>query len=136
MNMLNNVMELKGKNMGKKILIVDDSSLIRRIVSKTAKSANYEVVSACDGQEALDELQKNSDVDLILSDINMPVMDGFEMIKRIKNEDNIKYIPIVILSTESKASLKQQARDLGVKAWMVKPFDEKTFLKAMMKLIG
>ena len=122
--------------MSKKILIVDDSSLIRRVVSKTAQNAGYEVVSASDGQEALDELQKHSDINLILTDINMPIMDGMEMIKRIKEEENLKYIPIVILTTESKESLKQQGRDLGVKAWMVKPFDEETFLKAMMKLIG
>ena len=127
---------IKGKVVSKKILIVDDSTLIREVVSKTAKNAGYEVVSASDGQEALDELQKYSDINLILTDINMPIMDGLEMIRRVKNEENLKYIPIVILTTESKESLKQQGRDLGVKAWMVKPFDEKTFLKAMMKLIG
>lgn len=122
--------------MGKKILMVDDSAMIRSVVSKTAKRSGYEVFTATNGQEGLDELQKNNDIDLILCDINMPVMDGFEMIERIKQDDSLKYIPIVMLTTESKEELKQKGRDLGVKAWMVKPFNEKNFLKAIMKLIG
>ena len=75
-------------------------------------------------------------IDIIITDINMPVMDGMEMIKNIKNNDEIKYIPIVILTTETQKKMKEQARNLGAKAWMVKPFNEEVFLKAMMKLIG
>ena len=122
--------------MPKKILIVDDSSMIRSIVSKSAKKAGYEVIAASDGQEGLDKLELERDINLILTDINMPVMDGMEMIKNIKNNDEIKYIPIVILTTETQKKMKEQARNLGAKAWMVKPFNEEVFLKAMMKLIG
>lgn len=120
----------------KKILVVDDSSMIRLIVSKATKKLGYEAIEASNGQEGLDQLQKNDDISLILSDVNMPVMDGLEMVSQIKESESFKYIPIVMLTTESKDSLKQKGRELGVKAWMVKPFNDKTFAKAMMKLIG
>ena len=120
----------------KKILVIDDSSMIRLVVVKSAKKAGYEVVTAVDGQDGLDQLHKNDDISLILSDINMPVMNGMEMISKIKEIDKFKYIPIVMLTTETKEELKQEAKALGVKAWMVKPFDEKTFLKALTKLLG
>ena len=122
--------------MAKKILMVDDSSMIRLIVSKAAAKAGYEVVSATNGQEGLEQLSIHPDIDLVLSDINMPIMGGMEMIEQIRENKTTKYLPIVMLTTESKDELKQQGRELGVKAWMVKPFNEKTFLKAMMKIIG
>lgn len=120
----------------KKILVVDDSSMIRLVVSKSAKKAGYEVAEATNGQEGLEYLEKNADVDLILSDLNMPIMGGIEMIRNIKNIEKLKFIPIVILTTETKEELKQECRELGVKAWMVKPFNEKRFLQATMKLLG
>lgn len=122
--------------MGKKILIVDDSSMIRLVVTKAAKKEGYEVVEAADGKEGLEQLLKHNDIALILSDINMPVMDGMEMVAKIKQDDNFKYIPIVMLTTERSNELKEKGKELGVKAWMVKPFNEATFIKAMMKLIG
>ena len=120
----------------KRILIVDDSSMIRLVVSKAAKKAGYDIVEASNGKEGLEQLTKNEQISLILSDINMPIMDGIEMVSKIKDDDNTKFIPIVMLTTEDSNELKQKGRELGVKAWMVKPFNEKTFLKAMMKLIG
>lgn len=120
----------------KRILIVDDSSMIRLVVSKAAKKAGYDVIEASNGKEGLEQLNKEKDISLILSDINMPIMDGMEMVSQIKNNETIKYIPIVMLTTEDSDELKQKGRDLGIKAWMVKPFNEKTFLKAMMKIIG
>ena len=120
----------------KKILVVDDSSMIRHVVSKSSKNMGYEVIEASNGEEGLEQLSKNEDVALILSDINMPVMNGMEMISQIKENEKLKFIPIVMLTTETKDELKQQGRDLGVKAWMVKPFNEKTFIKAITKLIG
>lgn len=122
--------------MKKKILVVDDSSMIRLIVAKAAKKAGYEVISAVDGKDGLEQLALHKDIDLILSDINMPVMGGMEMISSIRLNPQTKFLPIVMLTTESSEELKQQGRELGVKAWMVKPFNEKTFLKAMMKIIG
>ncbi len=120
----------------KKILVVDDSSMIRLVVSKAAQKAGYEVIDASNGKEGLSQLLKHENISLILSDINMPIMDGIQMVTKIKENEKLKYIPVVMLTTEDKEELKQQGRELGVKAWMVKPFNEKTFLKAMMKLIG
>lgn len=120
----------------KKILIVDDSSMIRLVVTKAARKAGYEVIEASNGKEGLEELTKNDQISLILSDINMPIMDGIEMVTQIKKDDNTKFIPVVMLTTEDSDALKKKGRELGVKAWMVKPFNEKTFIKAMMKLIG
>lgn len=120
----------------KKILVVDDSSMIRLIVAKASRKLGYEVYEASNGQEGLEQLLKNDDISLILTDINMPIMDGLEMVSKVKENDNLKYLPIVMLTTEDSEELKQQGRDLGVKAWMVKPFNEKTFSKAMLKLLG
>lgn len=120
----------------KKILIVDDSKMIRHVVSKSSKNLGYETIEASNGKEGLEQLSLNSDVSLILSDINMPIMNGLEMIEQIKQKDNFKFIPVVMLTTETRDDLKQKGRDLGVKAWMVKPFNEKTFAKAIIKLIG
>ena len=110
--------------------------MIRLVVSKAAKKLGYEVLEASNGQEGLEQLAKNDDIDLILSDINMPIMNGLEMISQVKENEQWKYLPVVMLTTESKEELKQEGRELGVKAWMVKPFNEKTFTKAMMKLLG
>jgi two-component system, chemotaxis family, chemotaxis protein CheY len=120
----------------KKILIVDDSSMMRLVVSKAAKKMGYGIIEASNGKEGIEQLMLHDDVDLILCDINMPVMNGMEMIEKLKENDDHKFIPVVMLTTESKDELKQKGRDLGVKAWMVKPFNEKTFQKAMMKLLG
>ncbi|XPV69910.1 MAG: response regulator [Halarcobacter sp.] len=122
--------------MGKKILIVDDSSMMRLVVKKAAAKEEYEVIEAADGKEGLEQLLKHNDISLILSDINMPVMDGMEMVSKIKQNDALKYIPIVMLTTERSNEAKEEGKQLGVKAWMVKPFNEATFIKAMKKLIG
>ncbi|WP_455755956.1 response regulator [Sulfurimonas sp.] len=120
----------------KKILIVDDSSMIRSVVSKATKKLGYEVAEASNGKEGLEQLIKHDDISLIVSDINMPIMDGMTMVAQIKENEKFKYTPIVMLTTEDKDELKTEARALGIKAWMLKPFNEKSFTKAIMKLIG
>ncbi len=121
--------------MAKKILIVDDASLIRNVAHKAAIEAGYETVLANDGQEGLDALVDN-DVDMIFSDINMPVMNGLEMVEEIRKQDKYKFIPIVMLTTESKPQLKEIAQKLGVKAWLLKPFNKDKFLLVLSKLLG
>ena len=118
-----------------KILIVDDSSLIRNVVSKAAKSLGHEVVTAENGEAGLDALQV-SKPDIIFSDVNMPVMGGLEMVENIKNSEEFKFIPIVMLTTENNSELKAKGKALGVKAWMLKPFNEDKFIKALKKLLG
>jgi len=118
-----------------KILIVDDSSLIRSVASGAAKEAGHEVVLAENGQIGLDLLKVHT-FDLIFSDVNMPVMGGIEMVENIKQDENTKFIPIVMLTTESNPDLKAKGQALGVKAWMLKPFNKKKFFMALKKLIA
>lgn len=121
--------------MAKKILIVDDSGLIRNVANKAALEAGYETLLADDGTEGLELIQKEK-VDLIFSDINMPKMNGLEMIEKIRAMDEYKFVPIVMLTTESKSELKEKAQAMGVKAWLLKPFNKDKFLLVLSKLLG
>lgn len=121
--------------MAKKILIVDDASLIRNVTQKAAQEAGYDTVLAKDGQEGLTLLEQGG-IDLIFSDVNMPIMGGLEMVEAIRSNDKFKFIPIVMLTTESKPELKKKAQDLGVKAWLLKPFNKEKFLLVLSKLLG
>ncbi|WP_457749561.1 response regulator [Sulfurimonas sp.] len=118
-----------------KILIVDDSSLIRSVASAAAVEAGHEPIVAENGQEGLDKLAQDK-FDLIFSDVNMPIMGGLEMVEKIKQNDAYKYIPIIMLTTESNPDLKAKGQALGVKAWMLKPFNKKKFFMAVKKLIA
>ena len=121
--------------MGKTILVVDDASMIRNLASKTAESSGYSVITAVDGLDGIEKL-KNNNIDLIFSDINMPQMGGLEMIEQIRKDSNNEFLPVVMLTTEKKEELKQKGKDLGVKAWLVKPFNKHKFLMALEKLLG
>jgi len=121
--------------MSKKILIVDDASLIRNVAYKAALEAGYEAEMANDGEAGLEALKKGG-IDLIFSDINMPIMNGLDMVEKIREQDEYKFIPIVMLTTESKPELKKRAQDLGVKAWLLKPFNKEKFLLVLSKLLG
>jgi len=121
--------------MAKKILIVDDASLIRNITAKAVTEAGYEAVVANNGQEGL-ELVREGGIDFIFSDINMPIMSGLEMVSKVREIDSCRFVPIVMLTTESKKELQDEAKKLGVKAWLVKPFNKEKFLLVLHKLIG
>ncbi len=118
-----------------KILIVDDSSLIRSVAAGAATEAGHEPIVAENGQEGLDILTREK-IDLIFSDVNMPVMGGLEMVENIKQNDAYKYIPIIMLTTESNPELKAKGQALGVKAWMLKPFNKKKFFMVVKKLLA
>jgi len=121
--------------MAKTVLIVDDASLIRSVASKAAESAGYNVITASDGTEGLEKLKENQ-IDLVFSDVNMPQMGGLEMVEHIKADPANKFLPIVMLTTESSQELKDKGKALGVKAWLVKPFNKDKFLLALEKLLG
>lgn len=121
--------------MAKTVLIVDDASLIRSVASKAAESAGYNVITAQDGLDGIAKLEANN-IDLIFSDVNMPQMSGLEMVAQIKAKPEYKFLPIVMLTTESSNELKEQGKSLGVKAWLVKPFNKDKFLLALEKLLG
>jgi len=119
----------------KKILIVDDASLIRNIAQKAVLEAGHEAVLVNNGKDGLAAVEKG-DIDFIFSDINMPIMSGMEMIKKIRTQETFRYLPIVMLTTENKPELQKQAQELGVKAWLVKPFNKEKFLLVLTKLLG
>ncbi len=105
------------------VLIVDDSSLIRSVAASAAKEAGHEPIMATNGQEGLDMLAAHR-IDIIFSDVNMPIMGGLEMVEKVKSNPEYKYIPVIMLTTESDEMLKNRGKELGVKAWMLKPFNK------------
>jgi len=122
-------------NMAKTILAVDDSASIRQMVSFALKGAGYEVVEAVDGEDALDKA-RNHNVSLILTDINMPRMDGLALVKSLRVLPRYKIAPILMLTTESSDVMKAQGRAAGATGWLVKPFDPKRLVEVVKKVIG
>lgn len=120
--------------MAKTVLIVDDSASIRQVVGIALKGAGYDVIEATDGQNALNKLTGQR-VHLIISDVNMPVMDGITFLKQIKARPEYKFTPVIMLTTESAEAKKAQGQAAGAKAWVVKPFQPQQMLAAVAKLI-
>ena len=120
--------------MGKTILIVDDSPSVRQVVGIALKGAGYEVIEGCDGKDALTKLDGRK-VHLIISDVNMPNMDGITFVKEVKKLGPYKFTPIIMLTTESQESKKREGQEAGAKAWVVKPFQPAQMLAAVSKLI-
>ena len=120
--------------MPKTVLIVDDSATIRQVVGMTLKGAGYEVMEASDGKDALNKLDGKK-INLIISDVNMPNMDGITFVKEAKKLANYKFTPVIMLTTESQDSKKQEGQAAGAKAWVVKPFQPEQMLAAVAKLI-
>lgn len=121
--------------MSKHILIVDDSPSIRQMVEMTLKSQNYQVTAAPDGQAALDLCQSNR-YDFVLTDQNMPRMDGLTLIKSLRALAAYRSTPIVVLTTEASDSMKAQGRAAGATGWMVKPFDPQKLLAIAAKVLN
>ena len=120
--------------MSKTILIVDDSVSVRQVVSIALKGAGYDVIEGCDGKDALTKLNGQK-IHLIISDVNMPNMDGITFVKEVKKLANYKFTPIIMLTTESQEGKKQEGQAAGAKAWVVKPFQPAQMLTAVSKLI-
>ena len=121
--------------MAKTVLTVDDSASIRQMVAFTLKSAGYTVIEAADGQEGLDKAKANA-VNLVLTDQNMPRMDGLTLIKTLRGLPQYKATPILMLTTESSDAMKAQGKAAGATGWLVKPFDPPKLLGGVKKLIG
>jgi|SRR6056297_2616392 two-component system chemotaxis response regulator CheY len=121
--------------MAKSILIVDDSASIRQVVSLTLKGAGFDVIEACDGRDALNKLNGQR-VHLMISDVNMPNMDGLTFLREVKSRPEYKFTPVIMLTTESAEDKKMQGQAGGAKAWMVKPFQPQQMLAAVNKLVG
>ncbi|HET9656200.1 MAG TPA: response regulator [Kineosporiaceae bacterium] len=120
--------------MGKTILIVDDSASVRQVVGIALRGAGYEVIEGVDGQDGLSKLDGRK-IHLIISDVNMPRMDGITFVKEAKKLPAYKFTPIIILTTESEEKKKLEGQQAGAKAWVVKPFQPAQMLAAVSKLI-
>jgi two-component system chemotaxis response regulator CheY len=116
------------------ILAVDDSASMRQMVSFTLRSSGYDVIEAIDGQDALDKIGDRQ-VDLVLTDQNMPRMDGLTLIRQLRGQDRFKRTPILVLTTESSDEMKQAGRAAGATGWMVKPFDPARLLEVIGKVL-
>jgi two-component system chemotaxis response regulator CheY len=120
--------------MSKTILVVDDSASLRQVVGIALKGAGYTVIEACDGADALSKL-KGQKVNLVISDVNMPNMDGITFVREMKKLPEFKFTPVIMLTTEGQESKKQEGQAAGAKAWVVKPFQPPQMLAAVSKLI-
>lgn len=120
--------------MAKTILIVDDSASLRQVVSIALKGAGYEVVEGVDGKDALSKLNGQK-IHLIVSDVNMPNMDGITLVQEVKKLPDYKFTPIIMLTTESGDDKKAAGQAAGAKAWVVKPFKPEQLLTAVSKLV-
>lgn len=123
--------------MAKTILVVDDSSSLRTVVRLALTGAGYEVVEAVDGMDALAKatLLAAKKIHLIISDVNMPRMDGIEFVRQLKEKPAFKFTPVIMLTTEGNNDVKERGRAVGVKAWIIKPFNPPQMLNAVTKLI-
>lgn len=121
--------------MAKTILAVDDSASIRQMIAFTLKGAGYDVVEAVDGQDGLDKAKSKS-INLVLTDQNMPKMDGLTLIKSLRALPQYKATPILMLTTEAGDAMKAQGKAAGATGWLVKPFDPQKLIEVVKKVIG
>lgn len=118
----------------KLILVIDDSPSLREVVSIALKAAGYQVIEASDGRDALSKLN-GTRIHLMICDVNMPVMDGISFVKQVKQLPRHRFVPIIMLTTESRESRKVEGQMAGAKAWVVKPFRPDQMLQAVAKLV-
>jgi len=121
--------------MAKTILIVDDSESIREVVHFTLENAGYNVLVGIDGKDALKFFDGSNQIDLLITDLYMPNMDGIELIKAVRMNEYYKRIPILFLTTESQREKKMEAKDAGATGWIIKPFVPAKLLSALNKVL-
>lgn len=121
--------------MSKIIMTVDDSASVRQMVSFTLRDAGYQVLEAVDGQDAVNRLNGTS-VHMVITDLNMPNLDGIGLIRALRAIAAFKFIPIVMLTTESQDTKKQEGKAAGATGWIVKPFKPEQLLAVVKKVLG
>lgn len=119
--------------MGKTVLVVDDSSAMRALLGVALRTAGFSVVEAHDGRDGLEKCAAGP-VDLIVSDCIMPVMDGLSFVREVKKNPDLRAIPIIMLTTESQRAQIREGRELGVQAWIIKPFQPEKFIEAVRRV--
>lgn len=120
--------------MGKKILVVDDSATVRQQVGLALGQAGFDVVEAVDGMDGIDKMHQTIDIALVICDVNMPRMNGLEMIEKLHAEKKGAMAPVVMLTTEGQPELVERAKKAGAKGWIVKPFKAELLIAAAKKL--
>lgn len=120
--------------MPKKFLIVDDSASIRQLVTFTLKNAGYDVVTAVSGEKAMASLT-GTKVDAVITDLNMPEMDGIELIRKVRAITEYKFVPIIMLTTEAQEDKKREGKEAGASGWIVKPFSPEQLLNVIRKFL-
>jgi two-component system chemotaxis response regulator CheY len=120
--------------MAKTILIVDDSASMRQLVTFALKDAGYDVIAAVDGKDALGKLN-GTKVDMVVTDLNMPNMDGIAFIKQFRSSPAGRFTPVVMLTTESQESRKQEGKTAGASGWIIKPFTPDKLIEVIKKFV-
>ena len=123
--------------MARTVLIVDDSTSMRQMVTFTLRGAGYEVIEGSNGQEALDRLisTPTNKVDLVITDLNMPVMDGMTLIRQLRAKPSMRFTPILMLTTESSDTRKAEGKAAGATGWIIKPFQSEQLLRVIEKVL-
>ncbi len=119
----------------KTIMTVDDSASVRQMVTFTLRDAGYTVIEACDGKDALSKVE-NQPLNMVLTDLNMPNLDGIGLIRALRANPACKFIPIIMLTTESQAERKQEGKAAGATGWIVKPFKPEQLIAVVKKVLG
>ncbi len=120
--------------MSKKVMVVDDSSSIRKAVKLNLARAGYDVIEASDGQDAMEKVAGEK-LNLIICDVNMPKMDGLTFVRQLKQKEEFRFTPVIMLTTVSQKEKKEEGISAGVKAWLVKPFEVEQLMSAVARLI-
>jgi two-component system chemotaxis response regulator CheY len=122
--------------MAKKVLVVDDSAAIRQSITYVLQQGGYEVLEAKDGMDGLSALETMTATDLIITDVNMPNMDGISFIRKVRENAKHKFTPIIVLTTESQGSKMNEGKEAGATGWIVKPFSAEKLLGVVKKVAG
>ena len=122
--------------MGQAIMVVDDSAIIRLQLTTVLEKNGYEAVQASTGTEALELAKSRSDIQLVITDVNMPGMNGLTLLSELRGMNSYAKVPVFVLTTESTAHMQEQGRDRGASAWDVKPFHEESLLKGIEMVLG
>jgi two-component system, chemotaxis family, chemotaxis protein CheY len=120
--------------MAKALMIVDDSASMRQLVSFTLQDAGYDVLAANNGKDALAKIDGKK-IDMVITDLNMPEMDGIELIRQLRGKSGFKFLPILMLTTESQETKKHEGKQAGASGWLVKPFQPQQLLDLVKKYV-